>query len=135
MSFISPSMSVNYSDVEGKQACQSATEAVYRQMSLEVWKNTGQAQSQTFPGLSVAHHRVLVSLGIASLAVPAHTGATECKGLQPALMTPRNWGHAGARLSHGCCFLQSSHHRGLSAPEERADSARQRDVQIGHWTK
>lgn len=73
-------MSINYPDVAGDTACQPATEtlpALYRKMSLEVWKNIIQSWSQTFPGLSVAHNGMPVAPGIAAPAAPARTGATE----------------------------------------------------------
>lgn len=59
-----PRMSITSSDVGGKKACQLATEtlpALYRKMSLKIWKNTGQGQSQTFPGLCIVKHPVTVS--------------------------------------------------------------------------
>lgn len=70
-----PDMSINYSDVGGKKACQTATETLpvlYRKMSLEVWQNTGKARSQTFPGLSVAHHQ---SAGVTWHSCPSSAGS------------------------------------------------------------
>lgn len=57
-------MSITSSDVGGKKACQLATEtlpALYRKMSLKIWKNMGQGQSQTFPSLCFVKHPVTVS--------------------------------------------------------------------------
>lgn len=65
-----------------------ALPALHRHISLEVWTNTGQSGSQTLPGLSMAHCRLLAQFIITAQAILALHRAAKCQWLCLAIVTP-----------------------------------------------